>query len=144
LPAVGAIFHPSRGIESGVEARYSEGSRRRNVAAPMIRAFFRIVGFICLAGGFFALVYDGTKSIAGGVLTFTPLGQLWNNVHSTSLQLLQAAIERHVEPRLGTWLWDPVILFILTRPAALVLGVLGAILMLIGRKKKPLIGYGRD
>jgi hypothetical protein len=106
----------------------------------MIRFLFRFVGFLILAGGFIALVYDGTKSIAGRSLVYTPLGQLWNNVHSTSLQLLQPAIERHVSP----WLWDPVVLDVLTAPAWLVFGILGAILMLIGRKKKPLIGYSRD
>jgi len=106
----------------------------------MIRFLFRFVGFVILALGFIALIYDGTKSIAGGKLVFTPLGQHWNNIHSTSLQLLQPAIERHV----AVWLWDPVVLDILTAPTWLVLGILGAILMLIGRKKKPLIGYARD
>jgi ABC-type Fe3+ transport system permease subunit len=106
----------------------------------MIRFVFRFVGLLILAAGFIALVYDGTKSIAGGAVAFTPLGQHWNNFHSTSLQLLQPAIERHV----AEWLWDPVVLTILTTPACLVLGVIGAILMLIGRKKKPLIGYARD
>ena len=62
-----------------------------------------------------------------------------NNIHSTSLQLLQPAIERHV----AVWLWNPVILTVLTAPAALVFAILGAILMLLGRKKKPLIGYAR-
>jgi hypothetical protein len=33
---------------------------------------------------------------------------------------------------------------ILTAPAWLVLGIIGAVLMLIGRKKKPLIGYVRE
>ena len=106
----------------------------------MIRFLFRFVGFLILAGGFIALIYDGTKSIAGSTLVFTPLGQIWNNVHSSSLQLLQPAIERHV----AQWLWDPVVLTVLTAPAWLVFGILGAILMLIGRKKKPLIGYARD
>jgi hypothetical protein len=106
----------------------------------MIRFLFRLLGFLALAGGFIALVYDGTKSIAGTSLVFTPLGQMWNNIHANSLLLLQPAIERHVAP----WLWDPVVLSILTAPAWLVLGILGAILMLIGRKKKPLIGYARD
>ena len=106
----------------------------------MIRFVFRLVGFVILAGGFIALVYDGTKSIASRSPVFTPLGQIWNNVHSSSLQLLQPAIERHVSPLL----WDPVVLDILTAPAWLVFGILGAILMLIGRKKKPLIGYARD
>jgi hypothetical protein len=106
----------------------------------MFRFLFRFVGFIILAIGFIALIYDGTKSIGGSALVFTPLGQHWNNFHSTSLQLLQPAIERH----LAVWLWDPVVLSILTAPAWLVLGVIGAIFMLIGRKQKPLIGYGRD
>jgi hypothetical protein len=106
----------------------------------MIRFLFRFVGFLILAGGFIALVYDGTKSIAGSALVYTRLGQIWNNVHSSSLQLLQPAIERHVSP----WLWDPVVLNILTAPAWLVFGIVGAVLMLIGRKKKPLIGYVRE
>jgi len=106
----------------------------------MIRFLFRFVGFVILAGAFIPLVYDGTKSIAGRQLVFTPLGQVWNNIHSTSLQLLQPAIERHISP----YLWDPVVLNILTAPAWLVLGIVGAILMLIGRKKKPLIGYARE
>jgi hypothetical protein len=110
----------------------------------MIRFLFRSLGFLILAGGFMALIYDGTKSIGGGALVFSPLGLFWNNVHTTSLQLLQAAVERHIEPRLGQWLWDPVILTVLTAPAWLVFGIIGAILMLIGRKKKPLIGYARD
>ena len=106
----------------------------------MIRFVFRLVGLLILAGGFVTFIYDGTKSIAGGSMVFTPVGQIWNNVHSTSLQLLQPAIERHV----SVWLWDPVMLSILTAPAWVVLGVLGCILILIGRKKKRLIGYARD
>jgi hypothetical protein len=31
----------------------------------------------------------------------------------------------------------------LDQPVSLVLGVLGVIMMLLGRKKRPLIGYGR-
>ena len=106
----------------------------------MIRFVFRLVGVLILAGGFVTFIYDGTKSIAGGAMVFTPVGQIWNNVHATSLQLLQPAVERHV----AVWLWDPVILSVLTAPAWVVLGVLGCILMLIGRKKKKLIGYARD
>ena len=39
---------------------------------------------------------------------------------------------------------DPVALTILTAPTWLVLGIVGSFFILIGRKKKPLIGYGRD
>jgi len=128
-------------IEPGPRARYARANARRVPdGSSMIRFVFRFIGFWILAGGFIALVYDGTKSIAGNALSFTPVGQIWANIHTTSLQLLQPAIERHV----AVWLWDPVVLGILTAPAWLVFGILGAILMLIGRKKKPLIGYARD
>ena len=106
----------------------------------MIRFLFRFVGFLILAAAFVALVYDGTKTIAGSNVYVTPLGETWNAVHSTSLQLLQPAVERYI----AEWLWNPVILNILTAPTWLVLGVLGSVLILIGRKKKPLIGYSRD
>jgi hypothetical protein len=106
----------------------------------MFRFVFLLIGRWILAAGFVALVRDGTKSIAGNAVFITKLGEDWNNIHSTSLQLLQPAIERHV----AIWLWDPVVLTILTAPTWLVLGILGSIFMLIGRKKKPLIGYGRD
>jgi hypothetical protein len=33
---------------------------------------------------------------------------------------------------------------VLTSPTWLVLGVLGIVLLLLGRRKKPLIGYARD
>jgi hypothetical protein len=106
----------------------------------MIRFLFRFLGLLLLAAAFITLVIDGTKSIAGRGLTVTPFGQYWNDIHSTSLQLLQPALERHV----AEWLWDPVALNILTAPAWLVLGLLGAVLMLIGRKKRRPIGYARD
>jgi hypothetical protein len=106
----------------------------------MIRFLLRSLGLWILAAGFVFAVYDGTKSIAGNRLYITKLGETWNAIHSTSLQLLQPAIERHV----AVWLWDPVALSVLTAPTWLVFAVLGAVLMLFGRKKKPLIGYARD
>jgi hypothetical protein len=128
------------GLNPGAGRAIPQGSILWLRRSSMIRFVFRLVGLLILAGGFVTFIYDGTKSIAGGSMVFTPVGQIWNNVHSTSLQLLQPAIERHV----SVWLWDPVMLSILTAPAWVVLGVLGCILILIGRKKKRLIGYARD
>ncbi len=114
----------------------------------MIRFLFRFVGLWILAGGFIALVYDGTKSIAGNALFITKLGDTWSSLHPTSLQLLQPAIERHAAKWLpaqaGEWLWDPVTLTVLTAPTWLVLAIVGSIFMLIGRKRRKLIGFGRD
>ena len=114
----------------------------------MIRFLFRFIGLWILAAGFVALIYDGTKSIAGNQLFITKLGDTWYALHPTSLQLLEPAIVRHVATWIGDapakWLWDPLILGVLTAPTWLVLGILGSLFILIGRKKKPLIGYGRD
>jgi hypothetical protein len=104
----------------------------------MIRFVLRTLGLWILAAGFVLLVYDGTKSIAGDQIYFTKLIDVWSWVSSTSLQSVQPAIER-----LASWLWDPVIRSVLMAPACLVFAVIGAILMLLGRKKKPLIGYAR-
>lgn len=91
-----------------------------------------------LAGGFAALLYDGTRTIAANMVSLTPLSHTWNNFHSTSLQSLQNLIEPSFP-----FLWDPLMRTVLAAPTSLVLAVLGLLLMLIGRKKKPVIGYAR-
>lgn len=106
----------------------------------MIRFVFRFIGLWILAAGFVALVRDGTKSIAGNAVFVTRLGEDWNNLNSGGLDALKALADRHA----GPWLWEAMSAYVLAAPSWLVLGILGSILMLIGRKKKPLIGYGRD
>ena len=105
----------------------------------MIRFLFRALGLLFLAVGFVFFVYDGTKSIAGNAMFYTKFSDTWNSVHATSLQQLQPVIERYA----GEWLWDPVSRWVLTAPTFVVFGVIGAMLVLLGRKKKPLIGYDR-
>ena len=105
----------------------------------MFRFIFRFIGLWILAVAFIALIRDGTKTIAGSAVVLTKLGKDWYDFHPGSLLLAQPAIERHVAP----WLWNPVIQTVLEQPTWLVLGVLGAILVLLGRKKRPLIGYAR-
>ena len=105
----------------------------------MIRFFFRALGLVFLALGFVLFVYDGTKSIAGNALFYTPLSDTWNSVHAASLQQVQPVIERYA----GKLAWEQVSQWVLNAPTFTVFGVIGAVLVLIGRKKKPLIGYDR-
>ena len=44
----------------------------------------------------------------------------------------------------GEWIWSSVVKLALEQPAWLLFGIVGTILLLIGRKKAPLIGYARD
>jgi len=105
----------------------------------MIRFIFRFAGLWILAAAFVWLVIDGTKSIAGNAIVVTKLANTWYEISPGSLLWVQPTIQRHASD-----LWNPVAQTILEQPTWLVLGVVGSILILVGRKKKPLIGYGRD
>jgi hypothetical protein len=105
----------------------------------MIRGFFRLVGLLLLAGGFIFLVYDGARSIADQALRLTRLGEFWNDIHQTSQQAFRIAVEGA-----SPWLWNGAVKVILNQPVWAVMGVLGILLMLVFRPRKPLIGYSRN
>jgi hypothetical protein len=105
----------------------------------MIRGFFRLVGLLLLAGGFIFMIYDGARWVADQSLRFTQFGQFWNDIHQSSQQAFHAWVESHVP-----WLWNSVIKVILDQPVFAVMGVLGIVLMLLFRPRKPLIGYSRS
>jgi len=105
----------------------------------MIRFVLRSVGLWLLAAAFIFVVYDGMRSIAGGVLSMTRVIDLWSNLDQTSLLALQPTLERY-----AVWLWNPAMTTFLDQPVALTFCILGAVLVLLGRKKKPLIGYARN
>jgi len=105
----------------------------------MIRFLFRFIGVLCLAAAFILLIYDGTKSIAGNSLYLTSVRALWDLINAGSLAQLKPQIQSYAN---GV-LWDPVMLSLLAAPSWSVLGILGIIFVLLGRKKKPLIGYAR-
>ncbi|MGB7257655.1 MAG: hypothetical protein ACRECC_00880 [Pseudolabrys sp.] len=105
----------------------------------MIRFLFRFLGLLCLAGAFILVIYDGMKSIAGNAVFITNVRALWDIINASSLQSLKPL----VETRIGPWAWDPIVVTALTWPSWAVLGVFGIVLIMLGRKRKPLIGYAR-
>jgi hypothetical protein len=107
----------------------------------MIRFVFRFVGLVLLALGFLFLVHDGTKSIADQTMYISSVGATWENVHQSSLSALQPTVERMAGPLAWHGVIEP---YFLKQPVSLVLAIVGAILILLGRKKKPLIGYARE
>ncbi|MBT1515514.1 hypothetical protein KIP88_34105 [Bradyrhizobium sp. SRL28] len=105
----------------------------------MIRGFFRLIGLLLLAGGFIFMVYDGARYVADQTLRFTRFGQFWNDVHQSSQLGFRTSVEGTVP-----WLWNSVIKVLLDQPVFAVLGVVGILLMILFRPRKPLIGYSRD
>ncbi len=107
----------------------------------MIRFVLRFIGLLLLALGFIFLIHDGTKSIADQTFYLSSVGATWSNIHQGSLAALQPAVER----LLGAWAWQGVIQpYFLDQPVSLVFAIVGAVLIVLGRKRKPLIGYARD
>jgi hypothetical protein len=105
-----------------------------------MRFILRFIGLWLLAGAFVALIIDGTASIAGGSVRFNTFGQTWDNIHQESKPAAKAFLDR----RVGPWLWKSGVQVVLDQPTWLVLGAMGTVLVLLGRKKARLIGYARD
>lgn len=105
----------------------------------MIRFLLRFIGLCLLALAFVLLVYDGTKSIANQHLAYMNVSEAWAIVDQSSLDLVQAWIKRK-----AMWAWDPYLQSGFALPTWIVLAVVAMILIVLGRRKKPLIGYARN
>jgi len=108
-------------------------------SAPMTRFLLRFIGLCLLATAFVFFVYDGTKSIANHQIIYTKVGDVWAIIDQNSLNLVQDWLKQKV-----AWAWDPYMQKAFDLPAWVVSGIGATILILLGRKKKPLIGYARD
>ena len=103
----------------------------------MIRGFFRLIGLLLLAGGFVFLVYDGARSIADQALRLTRLGEFWNDINQASQRSFQAMVDADAPFLSG------LVKLLLNQPSWAIMGVLGILLLLMFRARKPLIGYSR-
>jgi len=91
---------------------------------------FRSLSYLLLSLAFVLTVLDGIRSLGANELVITPLGQLWNNLHASSLSLFQAfLVGRGLD-----FLWDPVMLGILQGPTFAIPAIAAVILAWIGRK----------
>jgi len=105
----------------------------------MIRFLLRFIGLCLLALAFIFFVYDGTKTIANQQLITMKVSDAWAIVDQNSLNLVQNWLKQKL-----AFAWDPYLQKIFDLPTWAVLGIVATILILLGRKKKRLIGYGRD
>jgi hypothetical protein len=105
----------------------------------MIRFLLRLIGLCLLALAFVLFVYDGTKSIANQHLVYAKAAEVWAMVDQSSLNALQSWLKQK-----AAWAWDPYTQVLLGLPAWALLGIVAMLLIVLGRKKKPLIGYARD
>jgi hypothetical protein len=105
----------------------------------MIRFLLRFIGLCILALAFVLFVYDGTKSIANQHVVYAKLVEVWAMVDQTTLNQAQIWLKQK-----APWAWDPYMQSAFELPAWGVLAIVAMILIVLGRKKKPLIGYARN
>ena len=105
----------------------------------MIRFLLRFLGLFLLATAFVFFVYDGTKSIANHQVIYTKVDDVWAIIDQNSLNVAQDWLKLKL-----AWAWDPYLQRGFDLPAWAVVGIVATILILLGRKKKPLIGYAPD
>ena len=95
----------------------------------------RVIGWIFLIAALLVLARDALESIDAGSVTLIAFGELWFQLHQTSLQAAEPAVARHI-PIIGPWLWHPVISTFLSWPALLLLGVPGLLLSWLFRSRR--------
>jgi hypothetical protein len=93
--------------------------------------FGRVIGWIILLAGAAVLVRDGLVWIDTKHWAPLVLGQLWYQLNRSSLNLVQAVVQRYVHP----FLWDPIIVSILLSWAFAALMILGVLLLVLFRKR---------
>ena len=99
-----------------------------------MRFLLRTISLLVLVLAVIAGVIDAIKSVAASKVEFTPLGLAWFEISPDTLNLVQAAVQRHVHP----YLWDPVIQWILLQPTWAVFLAVSLLFYLIAwRRPRP-------
>ncbi|MDQ0503425.1 hypothetical protein [Xanthobacter agilis] len=96
----------------------------------MLRFLLRFVGFWLVAGGFVALIVDGTRSIAASRMLFTSAGDAWYAIAPHALERTEAAASG------AAWLWPRIMVPLLSLPASLLLVLVGLALLGLGRVRE--------
>src|SRR5271163_262365 len=91
----------------------------------------RLIGWIVLLAGAAVLVRDGLIWIDTKHWAPIALGQLWYQLNRSSLNLVQAVVQRYTHP----FLWDPIIVSVLLSWAFAVLTFLGVLLLVVFRRR---------
>lgn len=91
----------------------------------------RAIGWLLVLAALCAAGYEAWLAVEAGAWRPVAAGELWYRLHSASLNAAQAGIQRYVAP----WLWDPAITAVLLAPAWLVLGLPGALLLWLCRRR---------
>ncbi|MFV0295980.1 MAG: hypothetical protein ACK5JT_07650 [Hyphomicrobiaceae bacterium] len=102
-------------------------------ARKSLRAATRVLARILLIVAVVALVYDGTRTMAGGsTLVITSLEQHWVNLAPKSYTATKTAISTRISPVV----WTMFVERLIRLPAWLLIGSLGLLLSWVSRRRR--------
>jgi hypothetical protein len=90
----------------------------------------RLIGWIIFLAGLSVLVRDVLVWIDTKQWAPIALGQLWYDLNRSSLNLVQAVVQRYIHP----FLWDPILVTILLWWAFAVMMVLGLLILALSHR----------
>ena len=102
------------------------------VIGSILRFILRFFGALALLFAALALGVALSLSIEAGGPAFRPLGEWWFVMSKSTLNLMQAVIQRYLLPEI----WDPGVQTILLWPAWGVLMPVGFLLRWLGKKRR--------
>ncbi len=102
--------------------------------AGMIRFLFRFAATVSLAVAVILAVLDTTRSVVASQLVMTPLRTSWNAVSPDTL----VSFEAFVRERVGPFVWDGALSWIIDQPGFILFAVLAFLLYCAGYRRQPL------
>ena len=92
----------------------------------------RLIGWILFLAGLAVLVRDILVTIDTKSWAPIAVGQLWYDFSRSSLNLVQAVVQRYIHP----FLWDPIIVTVLLWWAFAVLMILGLLILAVSHWRR--------
>lgn len=99
-----------------------------------MRFVLRLISLFFLVIAVITGVVDAIQTVAAGGFAPTILGEAWREFSPDTLALARSTVLHYTHP----YLWDPIIQWVLSQPAAAVFLALSLIFYLLGhRRRKP-------
>ncbi len=104
----------------------------------MIRFMLRVLGLCVFAAGFVVSIIDGSRSIAGSAWLPTALA----TVVEAFIPDFQTGLRQTLQS-IGAENAEGLVVWVLQCPASIILLLLGLLLLWVGRKRPPPLGFQR-
>jgi MYXO-CTERM domain-containing protein len=99
-----------------------------------MRFLVRFIGVFVFAAAFVMFVIDGTRSIAGNAIYVSSLAEGIGLLWPDAVANIEAGLRS-----VSDTLWDPAARWIFEQPAFAVLGLIGLLLLFVGRKRREVV-----